>query len=357
MHTTTLSASGAQARLRILPGLALCLALALAALELGKLPWLAAHGFSALTVAIVLGLLMGNSLYGALAPTAGPGVALAKQTLLRAGVVLYGLRLTLQDVGHVGLAGVAVDATVLASTFALAVWLGTRLLKLDRHTAMLIGAGSAICGAAAVMATEPVLKARAEKVTVAVSTVVLFGTLAIFVYPLLYRLNAHWGFVPAGPAAFGIYAGSTIHEVAQVVAAARSIGGQAADTAVIAKMVRVMMLAPFLVLLSAWTARGAGRTADRPQQSVRLTVPWFAFLFIGVVIVNSVVTLPSAALAAANGVDTLLLAMAMAALGLSTRIAAVRQAGIKPLLLAALLFCWLMAGGALINSGLTWLLH
>lgn len=356
MHTT-LTPAGTPARLRALPGLALCLALALAALELGQLPWLAAHGFSALTVAIVLGLLMGNSLYGAMASTAGPGVALAKQTLLRAGVVLYGLRLTLQDVGHVGLAGVAVDAAMLASTFALAVWLGTRLLKLDSHTAMLIGAGSAICGAAAVMATEPVLKARAEKVTVAVSTVVLFGTLAIFIYPLLYQLNAHWGFVPAGQPAFGIYAGSTIHEVAQVVAAARSVGGEAADTAVIAKMVRVMMLAPFLVLLSAWTARETRRTAGGPREPVRLSLPWFAFLFIGVVIINSMVALPRAAVAAANDVDTLLLAMAMAALGLSTRVAAIRQAGIKPLLLAALLFCWLMAGGALINSGLTWLLH
>src|SRR5207253_2800200 len=101
---------------------------------------------------------------------------------------------------------------LLSSTFALAHCLGTRLFGLDRSTAMLIGAGSAICGAAAVMATEPLLRARTEQVTVAISTVVVFGTVAIFVYPALYDLNVHWQLVPAGTKAFGVYAGSTIHE-------------------------------------------------------------------------------------------------------------------------------------------------
>ena len=171
------------------------------------------------------------------------------------GVVLYGLRLTLQDIGHVGLAGVAIDALVLSSTFTLAYVIGTRWLKLDRTTALLIGAGSSICGAAAVMATEPVLRARAEQVTVAVATVVVFGTLSIFLYPALYDLNQHWPVIAGGADGFGIYAGSTIHEVAQVVAAAHPIGTHAEDAAVITKMVRVMMLAPFLLLLSGWMAR------------------------------------------------------------------------------------------------------
>jgi uncharacterized integral membrane protein (TIGR00698 family) len=345
--------------LRALPGLLLCLVLAIVAIQLGKLSWLAAHGFSALTVAIVLGMVIGNTVYGSLAPVSGEGVTFSKQKLLRAGVVLYGLRLTLQDIGHVGFAGVLIDALVLSSTFGLAWLIGTRVFKLDRTTAMLVGAGSAICGAAAVMATEPVVKAQAEKVTVAVSTVVVFGTLAIFLYPALYSLNEHWNFVPQGANAFGIYAGSTIHEVAQVVAAARSIDPQTADTAVIAKMVRVMMLAPFLITLSAWLARDAKRTAGATSHAGKtsLTIPWFAFIFVGVVIFNSFSLLPKHLVGQVNDFDTLLLAMAMGALGLTTHVSSIRKAGVKPLLLGATLFVWLIAGGAAINSLVTAAIH
>ena len=335
---------------KFVPGLLLCLLLAVAAIRLGKFTWLAAHGLSALTVAIVLGMLAGNSLYHTVAGMAGTGVTFAKQTLLRAGIVLYGLRLTLQDIGHVGVAGVLVDSLMLCSTFGLSWLIGTRLFKLDRTIAMLVGAGSAICGAAAVMATEPVLKAHAEKVTVAVSTVVVFGTFAIFIYPALYSLNLHWGVIAPGANAFGIYAGSTIHEVAQVVAAAHNIDAQTADVAVIAKMVRVMMLAPFLIALSAWLARDARATQTVVQgKKPALNIPWFAFIFIAVVIVHSFAALPEAWIAKANDIDTLLLAMAMAALGLTTHASAIRQAGVKPLLLGATLFVWLIVGGALIN--------
>jgi len=340
-----------------LPGLLLCLVLALAAIELGKFNWLSNHGFSALTVAIVLGMVIGNTVYGNFAPASGEGVGFSKQKLLRAGVVLYGLRLTLQDIGHVGIAGVVVDALILSSTFGLAWLIGTRVFKLDDTTAMLIGAGSAICGAAAVMATEPVVKAPAEKVTVAVSTVVVFGTAAIFLYPMLYTLNQQWGFVPQGANAFGIYAGSTIHEVAQVVAAARSVSVQTADTAVIAKMVRVMMLAPFLIALSAWLARDAKAGANNHAGKTTLTIPWFAFLFVGVVIFNSFALLPKPVVGHLNDFDTLLLAMAMGALGLTTHVSSIRKAGVKPLLLAAVLFGWLIVGGAAINSVVTALIR
>ena len=340
----------------LLPGLALSGALAAAAMALGRIAWLQAHGFSALTLAIVLGMVVGNTVYPLvprMALVSGPGVNFSKQSLLRLGVVLYGLRLTVQDIGHVGIAGVAIDALVLGSTFALACFIGTRWLGLDRKTAMLIGAGSAICGAAAVMAAEPVVKARAEQVTVAVATVVVFGTLAIFLYPVLFELNQHWALIPGGANGFGIYAGSTIHEVAQVVAAARSVGPDAANSAVIAKMVRVMMLAPFLVMLSAWLARDDARqtsaaSGEAPVKG-KFAVPWFAFGFVAVVLFNSLQWLPASVVAVTTEIDTALLAMAMAALGLATHIGAIRKAGPRPLLLALVLFAWLIVGGALIN--------
>jgi uncharacterized integral membrane protein (TIGR00698 family) len=334
--------------LHFAPGIALSAALAALGMGLGGIGWLQAHGMSALTVAILLGIVIANTIYSRLTPTCGAGVDFSKQTLLRAGVILYGLRLTLQDIGHVGIAGVFIDAVVLTSTFGLAYVLGTRLFGLDRTTAILIGAGSAVCGAAAVMATEPIVRARAEQVTVAVSCVVVFGTLAIFLYPMLYSLNTHWHLIPAGPRAFGIYAGSTIHEVAQVFAAGRSVSDATADTAVVTKLVRVMMLAPLLIALSAWLTRGTGhmRTGINP----RLRIPWFAFGFIGMVLFNSLALLPQSARIALVDVDTFILAMAMAALGLTTHISAIRTAGIKPLLLGGVLFVWLILGGGLINA-------
>lgn len=333
---------------RHLPGLAWSGALAAAAVALGRNPWLQAHGLGALTLAIAFGLLAGNTVYPRWAARAGTGVNFSRQTLLRAGVVLYGLRLTLQDLGRVGLAGVAVDALVLGSTFALACLVGRHLLRMDRNTVMLIGAGSSICGAAAVMATEPVLRARPGQVTVAVATVVVFGTLAMLLYPLLFELNRSLHVVPGGARGFGLYIGSTVHEVAQVVAAANAADPAAADSAVIAKLVRVMMLAPFLVGLSAWLARTRRQDAGAARPA-RPGLPGFAFAFLGVVGLHSLAPLPLAALALGNDIDTGLLAMAMAALGLATHVSAIRQAGARPLLLAAVLSVWLVAGGALIN--------
>ncbi|WP_233516070.1 YeiH family protein [Janthinobacterium sp. BJB426] len=333
---------------RLLPGLLLSGVIACGAIQLGKLEWMQSHGMSALTLAIMLGIVLGNSLYGRLAPTCGAGVTFSKQTLLRLGIILYGFRLTFQDIGQVGLAGIAIDALVLASTFGLAMFLGTKVFKLERNSAILIGAGSSICGAAAVMATEPVVKGRSEDVTVAVSTVVVFGTIAIFLYPLLYQLNLGWQVLGATPTAFGVYIGSTVHEVAQVVAAGKSIGQEAANAAVIAKMVRVMMLAPFLVILSAVLARGKAKAGGH-DKATKLAIPWFAFIFIAVVAFNSLGLLPAGTVATITDLDTALLAMAMAALGLTTHMSAIRRAGIKPLLLAGLLFCWLIAGGAAIN--------
>jgi uncharacterized integral membrane protein (TIGR00698 family) len=329
------------------PGLILSAVVATLSISLGDFPWLQLHGVGALTIAIVLGGVIGNSAYPHVAQRCGNGVAYSKQSLLRLGIILYGLRLTFQDISQVGMAGVAIDALVLTSTFTLALLAGVKLMKMERDTVILIGAGSSICGAAAVMACEPVLKAKAEQVTVAVSTVVVLGTLAIFVYPLLYRVNLHWQIVGNSASSFGVYIGSTVHEVAQVVAAARSIGNDATNTAVIAKMVRVMMLAPFLLLLSTYLARSNKRAA--PRTKTKVTIPWFALAFILVVGLHSILPMPQAAISILLNLDTLLLAMAMAALGLTTHVSAVRRAGYKSLILATLLFAWLIVGGALIN--------
>ena len=354
MNTATAPLSLRQRWQPRLPGLALTAAVAALALIVGQQPALQAHGLSALTLAIALGIGLGHTLYPRLAGHAGAGVGFSKQWLLRAGIVLYGMRLTFQDIGQVGVVGALIDVGIVASTLLLGWWAGTRLLGLDRGSALLIGAGSAICGAAAVMAAEPVLRARTEQVTVAVSTVVVFGTLAMLAWPLLYQLNLHHALLPVSEHAFGVFAGSTIHEVAQVVAAAGAVSSAAADTAVITKMVRVMLLAPALVVVSLLLARASTRTTDAP--CARIVVPWFAFGFIAVAAFNSLQWLPPALVQVLVQLDTLLLAMAMVALGLTTHVSALRQAGVKPLLLALLLFGWLLVGGIGVNLGVQALL-
>jgi uncharacterized integral membrane protein (TIGR00698 family) len=344
-----------QQLMSFLPGILLTGAIALLATELAKSAWMQAHGISALTLAIVGGMIVGNTVYPRIAAYGARGVTFSKQILLRAGIILFGLRLTFQDIGQVGAVGVMIDALVLSSTFALSCWAGTRFFGLNRRTAMLIGAGSSICGAAAVMATEPVVRGRAEEVCVAVSTVVAFGTLAIFIYPALYHLNDRMHWLSITPFAYGIFTGSTVHEVAQVVAAGRAVAETAANTAVITKLVRVMMLAPFLVLLSAYLSRNSEEAAApaAPSHSWRGIIPWFALGFIAVAGINSMAVLPHSFVSAAIDGDTLILATAMAALGVSTQFSAIRAAGIKPLGLAALLFGWLIFGGFAINAGVS----
>src|SRR5215469_15380375 len=251
-------------------GVALVGALALAATFASQTPWIRQLGLSPLTLAILLGILAGNTFFPRLASRTGAGVDFAKNRLLRAGIVLYGWRLTFHDLTAVGWPGQLIDAAIVGLTFTLAVQLGTRLFRLDRETAMLIGAGSAICGAAAVLAAEPVIRGQAHRVSVAVATVVVFGTLGMFIYPVLYP---HLGL---SEQAFGMYAGSTIHEVAQVVAASRTVSDAAAATAVIEKMLRVMLLAPFLLLLSR-TRQGLTDSANGSRARRRF-VPWFAVL-------------------------------------------------------------------------------
>ncbi|CAH5635405.1 YeiH family protein [Klebsiella quasipneumoniae] len=324
------------------PGLALTAALTGAALWAGSFPAIAGAGFSALTLAILFGMVVGNTVYPKIWQPCDGGVIFAKQHLLRLGIILYGFRLTFAQIADVGVSGILIDVLTLSSTFFIACFLGQKVFGLDKHTSWLIGAGSSICGAAAVLASEPVVKAEASKVTVAVATVVIFGTIAIFLYPAMYPLLAHW----FTPETYGIYMGSTMHEVAQVVAAGHAVSPDAENAAVIAKMLRVMMLAPFLLFLA---ARVKQLTLAGNGEKSKITIPWFAIMFILVAVFNSFHLLPKAVVDMLVTLDTVLLAMAMAALGVTTHVSALKKAGAKPLLMALMLFVWLIVGGGAIN--------
>ena len=294
---------------------------------------------SSMVVGVLLGMVLANTARPYFPEGWGGGLAIAAKQFLRAGIVFYGFRLTLTSLLGVGLEAVLVDIIIVLGTLILGNVLG-RVLGLEREERMLIASGSAICGAAAVLATEPVLKAKAHNTVVAVATVVLFGTLSMLLYPVLYR-SGLLSFL--SDKAVGVYTGSTVHEVAHVVGAGAGMTAPIAEVATITKMIRVIMLAPVLFGLSMWIGR-AGKT----QTATRIQVPWFAFYFIGVIFLNTLLTSLASSHRFVKGIETLdtfVLTMAMTAIGLEATFAKFKQSGIKPFLLALGLYVWLVFGG------------
>ncbi|MBS1210457.1 MAG: conserved hypothetical integral rane protein [Proteobacteria bacterium] len=324
---------------KLSPGLLLVFALTFTALLLATQFGLARYGLSPLSLAIMLGALLGNTLPQVSSGSRQAGLRFTQKTLLRTGVALYGFNLSVQQIVQVGSAGIGIDVLMVCSTLLIGWFVGTRLLGLDRETALLTAAGSAICGAAAVVATVPALGENdehiVEKTATAVATVVLFGTVAMLLYPLLY---AGFGGSRTG---FGIYIGSTVHEVAQVVAIGNWLGDDVARTAVIIKMIRVMLLVPFLLSVSV-LSRGEG------QARGTITVPWFALAFVACAGLNSLAVLPDTLLLFLRQTGMICLAAAMGALGLDTTFARLRQTGLKTFILGLVLFCHLILTGGLI---------
>ncbi|MDO4640660.1 MAG: YeiH family protein [Neisseria sp.] len=314
--------------------------------KLAALPALVSAGISPLTLAIVVGIVLGNIVPPRHVMHLIEGVQFSKAKLLRLGIILYGFRITLTQVAHAGWPALLTDVAVVCTTFWLAMMLGKRF-KMDNHTSALVGAGSAICGAAAVLAAQPVLNAKEHDTGVAVATVVVFGTVAMFVYPLMAAALLPHDASASAWFGWGLYTGGTVHEVAQVAAAGTAVNPVVADIAVITKMIRVMLLAPFLLVLP-WVMKHFNKANEEAHGGV--VIPWFAFGFLAMVGVNSVWTNMSPAVhQAILAFDTFLLTVAMFALGLTTRWQSVRQAGIKPLLMAGILAVWLLIGGAAIS--------
>ena len=294
---------------------------------------------SPLIIGILFGMLYANSIKKYFPQSFDKGVAFCTKTLLRTGIVLYGFRLTFQNLEEVGFSGVFTAFLIVSSTFIIGYLFGTKVLKLDREITILTSAGSAICGAAAVLATESVLKSPAYKSAIAVSTVVVFGTIAMFLYPFLFKL----GILNLSDSNMGIYIGATLHEVAHAVGAGEALGENASSNAIIVKMIRVMMLAPFLIVLSIWLLKTAvNSTIDNKDKKAKIIIPWFALMFIVVVAFNSFDLLSLQIVESINYLDSFILTVAMTALGMQTSFDKFKNVGLKPIYLASVLFLWLI---------------
>ncbi|MBF8792650.1 YeiH family putative sulfate export transporter [Pseudomonas monteilii] len=323
---------------------------AFAVTQVSALPAIAGLGISPLIVGIVAGALYGNALRHGLPESWAAGVNFSARNLLRLAVAFFGLRVSLQEIAQVGWSGLTVSLLVVVSTLLVGLWVGMKVMKLDRDTALLTAAGSAICGAAAVLAFESALRSQPHKAAMAVGSVVLFGTLSMFLYPLM--VSAGW--VQLDTLGVGLFFGGTLHEVAQVVGAASNVSPQATHIATIVKMTRVLLLVPVLLVVGLWISRS--RAPGQAQGGGRIAVPWFAFGFLLLVLVNSLQVLPAPLVTSINNLDTFALTMAMTALGMETRFSQIRQAGPRALLTGALLNLWLIGGGLAITLGVQRLL-
>lgn len=335
-----------ETRVSMLHGILLIALFACAAFYIGSAQIFKDLSFSPMIIGIILGMLYANSLRNNLPETWVPGIQFCSKKILRLGIILYGFRLTFQDIANVGVSGIVIDAIIVTVTILGGIWIG-RLLKMDRDTALLTSVGSGICGAAAVLGAESTIRTQPYKTAVAVATVVIFGTISMFLYPLAYRS----GWVDLTPQEMGIYSGSTLHEVAHAVGAGNAMGPEISDVAVIVKMIRVMLLVPVLLILGVWAARrNSADTASKEKGKVN--IPWFAVGFLFVIAFNSLDLLPAAFVDAINYIDTFLLTMAMAALGAETSIDKFKKAGAKPFILAFCLDIWLIVGGYLLAKHL-----
>ncbi|MAS26245.1 MAG: YeiH family putative sulfate export transporter [Oceanospirillaceae bacterium] len=334
------------------------------AAELAGVRWLSQWGLGALPISIVLGMaLVAIPAVGRLRMDSGAQriQSWVQKYLLQAGIVLFGFRLSVTDLTAVGWPGLLMDSLTIVVILCAGMLIGGRLLKLPMALVVFVSVGSAVCGAAAILAAAPVLgrylhdgeneQQQTQAIGLAVAMVAVFGTLSVILYPqlrIMFGLNDYVS---------GIYIGSTIHEVAQAVAASDALGSATQHNAVIVKLLRVMLLAPVLIVLALLLQRGGRDNGSQSSSNQgakmqhKIRVPGFVLLFLAAVLLNTLLQLylPATLLAQlrdlCHGASGLFLALAMTALGLNIHWAFVRRAGFRPILLAGLLWLLLILGG------------
>jgi uncharacterized integral membrane protein (TIGR00698 family) len=304
----------------IAPGLAAAIVVAIAArLATGFLPAIVAE----VTVAILIGIVVAAIAGPRMAPLT-LGLAFASQRVLRLGIILLGARLSLGEIARIGLPATGVIAITMAASFAI-VLLVSRFVHVEGRLAILIAVGSAVCGNTAIVATAPVIGARARDVAYAVATITLFGTLAVFLYPAIGRTLA----LPQP--SFGLWAGVAVHDTSQVIATSAAYGPQALDVATVVKLIRNALMAPLLFLIATgWAASGADAVGSA-RRGVRRAVPLFVLGFLGLAALRTVGMIDAQQAATLDDVARILILVALAAVGISIHLGELRETSWRPL--------------------------
>lgn len=303
-----------------MPGIILAAMLAALGFGLHTVPWIGV--LSPMTLSIFLGIAFRNLI--GLPASAPPGVGFSMRHILRLAIVLLGLQLTAHQIMQVGGVDMAIIVVSMLVTFLATKLLG-RLLGINSGLAELIAAGTSVCGASAIVAVNTVTNAPDEDVAYAVACVAIFGSIAMFLYPALSAL------VHLSPRAYGLWSGASIHEIAQVVAAAFQHGPIAGEFGTVAKLTRVSMLAPLVLTLGLVASRGKSNEPAR-----KVPMPWFVLGFIALAGLNSIVTIPASIKASIVAATAFLLSVALAAMGLETDLRKLAGRGFRPAALGAL---------------------
>jgi uncharacterized integral membrane protein (TIGR00698 family) len=283
---------------------------------------------SPLVVGVALGVLVANVV--PIRESFAPGITWAARSILRAGIVLLGLRLSLGDLGELGARGLIVVTAVVATTFFGTQWIARRL-GISTDLGLLIATGYSICGASAIAAVNGTVRADDDETAYAITLVTLCGSLSIIVLPAIGTLL---GF---DDATFGTWVGGAVHDVGQVVATASTRGDVAVETATVVKLTRVVLLAPLVAFVALQRRRESAAAddgelaADRPP-----LLPLFVVGFLAMIIVRTSGILSDEVLDVAADLEKILLTVALVALGLGVRISRMRRLGGRPLLVGML---------------------
>jgi uncharacterized integral membrane protein (TIGR00698 family) len=337
----------------IAPGLALALSVALVATVIGKAVPVVGSAVPGAVIGAILAIIRKPGSRFA------PGLKWASSFVLQCSVVILGTQLSIGAAARVGLASLPVMLGTLAVCLTAAYVYG-RLLGVVGDLRTLIGVGTGICGASAIAAVSPVIEATTTDIGYAVSTIFLFNIAAVLAFPLLGHA------IGMSQHSFGLFAGTAVNDTSSVVATASTYGSQAADYAIVVKLVRTLMIIPICIALAWMTDRkkaaatgspGAAPAAPRlsPRRVLRL-VPWFLIGFVAAALINTAGLIPSGAHGSLSDVSLFFVAVALSAIGLSTDVAALRRAGARPVVLGALL--WVTVGAASLGlQSLTGTLH
>lgn len=302
--------------LTFMTGIGITLLIALVAKYLSGFPFLSIMG--QLVIAIIIGVVW-RSLFG-LREDFQPGVSFSSKKLLRVGIILLGMRLNLLDIYHAGTSVFVI--AVINIVFALFVVYGlTRWFGVEKRLGILTACGTAICGAAAVVAIAPQVKAKEEETAVAAATVALLGTIFTLVYTGIYS------FLNLSEKGYGVFAGGTLHEIAHVIAAAAVGGDTAVDLAVIVKLTRVALLVP-IALIIGWIVQRQDKEENERKFSLSI-VPWFILGFLAMSGFNTLGIVSETVANYIVSIAYLLIGMAMAGLGLGVEVKTFRKLGMK----------------------------
>ncbi|SNX75214.1 uncharacterized integral membrane protein (TIGR00698 family) [Bacillus oleivorans] len=310
----------------LIRGVVLTFVLTLIADQMAALPFFSIAGI--MIISVLLGMTW-SSLMGAQA-NASIGIGFSSKYLLRLGIILMGLRLNLTEIAAAGVSVIIIDVIVVAFTLVIMIYLG-KAFNIDQHLSALIAVGTAVCGAAAIVAVSSVLKSKKEYTALAVACIAILGTIGAIVYIILFPV------LDLDSKTYGVLVGATLHELAHVIAAAVPLGAAGMDNAILTKLGRVALLVPVTLILGFMFSKTSG--SQNPKKGLKdLPIPWFIFGFLAMSVVTTFHLIPNGVTQFLIEVSVYLLAMAMAGLGLSINFKDFKQVGVRPVIVGVLGF-------------------